>query len=381
MVKNTVTPISSPLVWSWVKNFASVAPAVTDAESEPLQLRRRQDMQRLKLVESTLPYVEPCLAPVLPYRTERIPNVTDCLKCGWVATFRKPDYTVYPVVEYIAPHAGVRPMTSPLVAPELLSMLENPNYGFVVATDTGSGAETTADRGAVYEKDTHALVATLYRDDRTLKVRMLAVSDPDLMPGAGGGVAMSAKRNEVTFFDAQSYLNLDHLAMRRVSLDLGYSSRHELALVGTPLAGPVVSAAYRDLDDSYFILSRGGNKVALHQVDRTMATKLVAEWSDNGSATAADLTISEEGVVAVTRRSAQHYGVFVFAVDPGLQVERVAYLTGNEPLALPAMITPEGLLLERGGPSVDAVVPLTQEGQSSVTYVDPTLATFEGLFQ
>lgn len=45
------------------------------------------------------------------------------------------------------------------------------------------------------------------------------------------------------------------------------------------------------------------------------------------------------------------------------------------------MITPEGLLLERPGPSTDAVFPLVQEAESPVSYGSPTAGAFEGLFQ
>lgn len=77
------------------------------------------------------------------------------------------------------------------------------------------------------------------------------------------------------------------------------------------------------------------------------AAELVYEWSGSGAADHVDLTIGDERVLAVTRRTSQSFGPFVIRVTDSMGVAPEAYVTASEPLALPAMITPEVLLLER----------------------------------
>ena len=193
VVANTNTPISSPLVWSWTRNYFTTAAPPPDAvvSNEP-EVRRRQDLKRFQLVESTAPFFDVCaqlVAGVLPARAERIPNMTGCHRCGRAATFRRPHTYIDPTARYHAPHAGVRTF-APIATPDLLTLLDDENLGFVVATDTGGLDGAVADRGAVYRKDTHELVATLYPDSNVLKVRFLSVVDSDLMAGAGVGLGV-----------------------------------------------------------------------------------------------------------------------------------------------------------------------------------------------
>lgn len=378
----TATTISTPLVWSWVRNYATTRPALSAAPTNLGDVRRRQDIRRLALVERTTTGYDICQQlkeGVLPAATAKIPNMSGCHRCGTTATFRKPLVVADPVPKYIAPHAGVRPAAD-VLDQALVSYLENPAFAIVTATDKGQGLDSSADRAVIVNKATHEIVAAVYPDSGLLKVRSLAISEATLMPGFGPGAAMSARRNEVAFFDAPSPNNMGALAMRRVSLDLGYGSNNELMFPGAGLAGPVVSAAYRDSDDSYYILSRGSGKVALHRVDPSLATRLVAEWSDNGTAQDVDLTINDEGLFAVTRRDAQAFRVYVFGVGHDLSLAYVANVSGAEPLAMGADLIPEGLRLERAGLPTDEIAGFT-DGPVPVYYGTPNATTFAGLFQ
>lgn len=374
----TATTISAPLLWSWVANPKKKS----DGTSVPSAVRRRQDILRIALVERTTTGYDICSQlkeGVLPAATAKIPNMSGCHRCGTTATFRKPIVAADPIPKYIAPHAGVRPAAD-VLDQDLVTYLENPAFAIVTATDKGQGLDDSADRAVIVNKATHEIVGAVYPDSGLLKLRSLSISEATLMPGFGPGAAMSARRNEVAFFDAPSPNNMGLLAMRRVSLDLGYGTNNELMFPGAGLAGPVVSAAYRDSDDSYFILSRGGGKVALHRVDPSLATRLVAEWVDNGVAQDVDLAINDEGLVAVTRRDAQAFRVYVFGIGHDLALSYVANISGAEPLAMGADLIPEGLRLERAGLPSDEIVGLT-DGPVPVTYGTPNASTFAGLFQ
>lgn len=373
----TASTISAPLIWAWVAN-----PKKANGEPVLSAIRRRQDIRRLTLVERTTTGYDICSQlkeGVLPAATAKIPNMSGCHRCGTTATFRKPIVAADPIPKYIAPHAGVRPAAD-ILDQDLVTYLENPAFTIVTASDKGHGLDTSADRAVIVNKATHEIVGAVYPDSGLLKVRSLSISEATLMPGFGPGAAMSARRNEVAFFDAPSPNNMGLLAMRRVSLDLGYGTNNELMFPGAGLAGPVLSAAYRDTDDSYFILSRGAGKVALHRVDPSLATRLVAEWVDNGVAQDVDLAINDEGLVAVTRRDAQAFRVYVFGISHDLALTYVANISGAEPLAMGADLIPEGLRLERAGLPTDEIVGLT-DGPVPVYYGTPNATSFAGLFQ
>jgi len=367
--------LTKPLVWSWTRNYDAITrPAASAGVTLPLQQKRRQDLYRFPLTELVplVAGVEHCPADfvgVLPRRTEKIPNMSGCHRCGLAGTYRLQPPHLDEVPQYLSAHAGVRPFAN-VAAPEIVALLQDTNLGFVAATDTGSGSSSGVDRGAVYSKITHDLVGTLFRDEGTLKFRELAVSDVDLLTPLAPAVAMSAMRNEVAFFDAYSYMDLSMLAMRTVNLDHGTSARSTLRMVETDLAGPIVSAAYRDADDSYFILSRGNNKVSLHRVGPTLAVDHIATWTDGGGATDVDVTSSEEGLLAVTSRRTNGFSVVVLAIDPNLTnpFSIVSYVSGTGPLGIGATVTPEGLALDRPGPPTDRVYRFTQVGEPDITY-------------
>lgn len=374
--------VGRPLIWSWVKSFGPSRPAVTASTTTPSTDRKRQDMMRVRVTESTQPIIPSlCTAlteGVLPRRAIAIPTMTECWKCGRSATFWKPHVNVDDIPLYFAPHSGVRPAAD-LVSPELTTLLADSNVEVVVASDRGYDAEATVDRAVAFKRDTHELVATLYRDSGVLKVRAISHVDESRMPGAGPGVAMSAARNEVAFFDSYSPLNFDYLAIRRVSLDMMYSQRSALMLE-SPLAGPVMSAVYREADDAYFILSRGGGKVRLHRVEPTNATRLVVEWADSGVASDVDLAITDEGVLAVGRRNATGFAVFSFAVATDREVTYGAYITGSGALAMAPRVTAEGFLLARAAAPNDEVVSFLQGG-ANVVYADASATSFGAFFQ
>ena len=147
------------------------------------------------------------------------------------------------------------------------------------------------------------------------------------------------------------------------------------------IVGTLVSAAYRDQDDAYFLLSRGSGKVSLYRVSSALVVEPVLDFADTNLALGAELSISDEGLLAITRLGQDAFAVVVLNVDLGLAAQPVTYLSGTGPLAIGAVVTPEGLLLSRAGPTAERLVPFVQEGQSDVVYHSVEDAAWQGLFQ
>ena len=61
--------------------------------------------------------------------------------------------------------------------------------------------------------------------------------------------------------------------------------------------------------------------------------------------------------------------------------EPVTYLTGADPAMMGALVTPEGLVLTRGGPIVENIYPFVQEGEPDVSYHSIAGTGWMGLFQ
>ena len=385
---STSVTLRRPVLWSWVRSFGDTRPAITSAEYSPTTRRkRRQDLSRFDLNE-LLPQEslwEICSAPfvnVLPDRAVPIPSMTPCLKCGLRAIYVRPRPDSDPQPHYVAPHAGVLDFAQ-LATPEVAERLMDPTLGVVTAGDPGVGIESSADRAVVYELATHAVVGTLFRNTSDkLAFRDLGVAGvpSPLAFASAQTTAMSARRNEVAFFDAPSELDPTRLALRTVDLTLGETRLQPL--VGTEaIAGTLVSAAYRDQDDAYFLLSRGSGKVSLYRVSTSLVVQPVLDFADANLAIGAELSISDEGLLAITRLGQDSFAVVVVNVDLGLAAQPVTYLSGTGPLAIGAAVTPEGLLLSRAGPTAERLHPFVQEGQSDVVYHSVEDAAWQGLFQ
>lgn len=373
--------LGKPLIWSWVKNYAVTRPASGGPETTTTNLVLRQDLTRFDLREVLRQDVEdPCgYTPTLPIWTKRIPSVWECYECGFTAIARKKLETG--PVSYTSPHAGSRELLSAATA-QVLDVLDEPSLEVVTATDKGTGILGSADRAVVYERSTHIIKGTLFRNSSDqLAYRDLYVEDWNLFENPSQAVAMSAKRNEVVFFDAQSYYNLDNLAIRAVNLATGDSQRYELVPVHEPINGTLVAASYREQDDAYYALARGNGKVTLYRVARNLGVERVLVFDDTGGATHADLIINDGGLVAVTSRSDTAFAVVVLGLDAELTPVPVAHLSGTGPLAIGPTLTPEGLGFERAGEPVDAVVPLVQDGTPGITYHDTSTGGWQGLFQ
>jgi hypothetical protein len=328
-----------PLVWSWVKNYGATRPSGSTI-SEPTQLKRRQDLYRFALVETKPNKSDVCselYVGQLPKTTSRIPNLTECVRCGKVATFVKPFENVGLMApKYFAPHVAPVDFSSVATA-RALEVLTDKTLSVVVAEDPGLGSDASVDRAAVYRNADHALIGTLFANTAgKLAFRKLLVEDPYVMTGTlARAAAMSSRRSEVAFFDARGDLDAKKLSIRRVSLRLGVSDRFTLEEVKAPFAGPVVAAAYSARDDAYFVMSRGGGKARLHRVNVALAADFVYEWSDPGTAEI-DLSISEEGLLAVTSRRAGGFKVVVLDIGKTLSVSAISNISGGGALALAA---------------------------------------------
>ncbi len=380
--------VAKPLLWSWVRNFGETRPAYHTDESSPGARKLRQDVSRLPLRELLRQneLTEICSTPfinTLPDRVVPIPRVTPCYQCGFVGTFVKPKPEADPIVHYVAPHAGVLPLAD-LATPKAASVLDDPTLGIVTATDKGVGVDGGADRAVVYNLGNHSVVGTLFRNTSDqLAFRDLEVSDSAVLASPSPAVAMSAKRNEVAFFDAPSEADPSQLAMRTVDLTYGESRRYNL-IGAASIVGTIVSAAYREQDDSYFLLTRGEDKVSLYRVYTNLAVQLVLDFADAGTATAAELTVSDEGILAITSLRETSFAVVALAVDANLAVSPVSHVSGTGPVAMGALVTPEGLFLARAGATTERVYPFEEQGepfQDGVSYQALSSGAWTELFQ
>jgi hypothetical protein len=383
-----VTPglrtVANPVIWSWTRNYGAVTrPAYLDPVGA--DALRRQDIRRFEL-RPAWGRPEHCPADfvgALPTRTFRVPLVGGCLRCGKFGTYRKLAADLDGDPRYVAPHLGVGGFLD-YATPDVAGIADDADLDVVVATDHGWGMGVGRDRAAVYKKSTHELVGTLFENaDRKLAFRSLSVGDVDLVTPLAPGVAISARRAEIRFFDAASYQNLSLLAMRGVNLDSGLTYRSTLHIVGgQELVGPVVAAAYRELDDAYYILSRGDGKVRLHRVSVAHAVEAVYTWNDLDAGAMADLSSDEDGHLAVTRRGPSGFQVVVFRVDPTqLTPTVVSHVSGSGPLALGAAVSPEGVWLDRPGPHADRSYPFAQVGEPDIVYHDVQGTAWTSLFQ
>ncbi len=378
--------IAKPLLWSWVRNYGPIEaprPAAAGAVFDAPNLRRRQDLIRFELHEVLKENVVEhggCYGAILPTRTLRIPRDRECLQCGFTGTFRLSDVDPNPVT-YTSPHRGTR-QGSDVATAELLARLADPALDVATSTDKGAGIDGNSDRAVVYEPATHNVHGTIFRDSNDLlSFREFFVAAPPLAANASHAAAMSAKRNEVVFFDAAGDLDPDKFGMRAVNLTTGESARYTLFPVQDDIQGAVVAAAYREQDDAYFILTRGQADIFLYRVAPNFAVEQVASFADGGGATDADLTINDEGLVAITSRGANGFSVVVLSITLELALTPVTHISGSGPLALGATLTPEGFTLERGGPAVDKIYPFIQEGESDVVYHSVSGAGWQGIFQ
>lgn len=376
-------------LWSWVKNYtppASPLPSAGGGTTASDRLLRRQDLKVISFLED-LPLTgqESCVSAyvgVLPARTEKIPNMTGCHKCGVVAWYRKFATATDAGDHYIAAHSGVLPFASVATA-AVQALMGDSNVGFAVATDLGSSADAVEGRAAVYNKATHALLGSLYRDgDGKLALQAVSAGADHLQATPSEAIAVSSKRNEVAFFDALSYGNYDYAAVREVNLTNGIETRTPLyfpSSYGAAQIGQIVSAAYRAYDDSYFILVRRSATVDLFRFDRRSALQLVKSFADSGTGVP-EVTTDEDGRIAVSRRGAG-FAAVVLDVSYDLVVTPRAHLSGTEALAAAPTLTPEGLYLDRGGISSDTVVPLQQAGVPGINVHDIPGGSWQGIFQ
>jgi hypothetical protein len=106
----------------------------------------------------------------------------------------------------------------------------------------------------------------------------------------------------------------------------------------------------------------------------------VATWVDGGAATGVDVSTSDEGWLAVTSRGPSSFQVDVLVVEFGLVKHVVTHISGAGPLALGAMVTPEGLVLERPGRTTDRSYGFSQDG-GDMTYHDTSGTSWQGIFQ
>ncbi len=121
--------------------------------------------------------------------------------------------------------------------------------------------------------------------------------------------------------------------------------------------------------------------VSLYRVGPNFAVEWVTAFADAEIATNADLTINDEGLVAITSRGANGFSVVVVSIALDLALTPETYVTGNGPLALGATLTPEGFVLERAGPAVDKIYPFVREGEPDVFYHSLSGSGWQDIFQ
>lgn len=81
-------------------------------------------------------------------------------------------------------------------------------------------------------------------------------------------------------------------------------------------------------------------------------------------------------------RDAQHSSVVVLTVGNDLALDYVTYVSDNQPLALGASLTPEGLTLNRLDSLADSALPVDENTEDPMATYNPANAqTFGALFQ
>lgn len=368
-----------------MRNFASAAPAINAAVTAEPTLKRRQDLKLFTLMEDMpIQTEETCknaFVGVLPERVDPVPNLDTCIRCGGKGWFRRLPVSLGGETHYLSPHGGVRALSS-LATTQVVALTNDPQVGFDVAADLGSEPAGGEDRGIVYDRATHELKGTLFRNSSDqLAFRTVAAPADHLKAGFGHALAVSSRRNEVAFFDALSYLNADLEAVRHVGLSNGIERRMTLRFPAGVGEGTTLSAAYRAADDAYFFLRRSttASKMRLFRLGPAGELQTVLEFTDSGAG-AADLSADEDGRLAITRRGGG-FATVVLVVNADLTVTPLAHLSSTDNLGASPILTAEGIVLERGGESRDKVIPLVQSGEPNLDLHDLGGGLWQSIFQ
>ena len=375
--------VDRPLLWAWTKNYqdGAAAPAVGGAETSPFDLKRRQHIAQVNLKEVTTPAPvrDKCDPPTFPpIAKERIlPFDKSCPMCGRVAWAKFPS-TGDPI--YRQPRTVGRALSEALADSATLAAVSNPNYTTLAATDTVralpvSGIER---RGVVFDLSSHAVTGALSIEGGKVKLEPKSISAPSSMVYRAPA-ALSALRQELVFFDANDE---DGFPMMR-AIDLETDQVTLKHIVGQIHLADILAVAYREEDDSYFVLDRtstptsaASGKIRLFRLAPGLVPELVTFFPDHHVHSNYGLTVSEYGLVAVTGWSASSFGVATLDVRPDLSVGPVTYLTGNRSIKHAADVSLEGILVDFDDRDVIRPLPLLPENiDYPVTYRTPSTYT------
>jgi hypothetical protein len=375
--------VDRPLLWAWTKNYqdGAAAPAVGGAETSTLDLKRRQHIAQVNLQEVTRPSPvnDTCEPPTFPplVKERILPFDKSCPMCGRVAWAKFPS-TGAPV--YRQPRTVGRALSDALADSATLAAVSNPSYSTLAATDTvralpASGIER---RGVVFDLSSHAVTGALSIEGGKVKLEPKSISAPTAMVYRAPA-AFSALRQELVFFDANDE---DGFPMMR-AIDLETDQVTLKHIVGQIHLADILAVAYREEDDSYFVLDRtstltsaASGNIRLFRLAPGLVPELVAFFPDHQVHSNYGLTISEYGLVAVTGWSASSFGVATLDVRPDLSVGPVTYLTGNRSIKHAADVSLEGILVDFDDREVIRPLPLLPENiDYPVTYRTPSTYT------
>jgi hypothetical protein len=375
--------VDRPLLWAWTKNYqdGAAAPAVDGAETSLFDLKRRQHIAQVNLKEVTSPppVRDKCDPPTFPpiAKERMLPFDKSCPMCGRVAWAKFPS-TGAPI--YRQPRTVGRALSEALADSATLAAVSNPSYTTLAATDTvralpASGIER---RGVVFDLSSHAVTGALSIQGGKVKLEPKSILAPTAMVYRAPA-AFSALRQELVFFDANDE---DGFPMMR-AIDLETDQVTLKHIVGQIHLADILAVAYREEDDSYFVLDRtstltsaASGKIRLFRLAPGLVPELVAFFPDHHVHSNYGLTVSEYGLVAVTGWSASSFGVATLDVRPDLSVGPVTYLTGNRSLKHAADVSLEGILVDFDDREVIRPLPLLPENiDYPVTYRSPSTYT------
>ncbi len=376
-------PVFSGTIWPWVKNFSQDSfPDVggNDDISEPGRAERRQDALYFTLKEQVARAAKrikivPIISPSVTTRWPLRPGCPACLP-GSIIHF---DPRINPDPGLVSVRPGLRTAaevigdvsfvakklpafrsralmaipssfaeTMPGVSALNVALQRWGRRAIIVGHDASGNVpgEVTL---AVINPETHGLLeAYAYAEDRVYE----AIQGPMEAPASafGGPVvaALASHRNELAFFGES--VNLARgLDIR--TLDLKSKSQQHREAVGLTGTRAVLAVAYSAFDDSYYVLDIGVEAndrfVRLVRVNPRYEATVLGKWKHTVAYDHYELTVGADDTLAITAtQGAKHAVLLLNPSFSGVGVR--ALLTGDQPLAAPAMTTADGLSLVYG---------------------------------
>jgi V8-like Glu-specific endopeptidase len=294
----TATTIWQGYHWTWVKSFGTTLQTVGTV-SDPANAVLRQS------INTMVPVTVRERAPAYTYR------VCNTFKRRYLRLPPRPRIVgdvlrgdVFVDVEQFGPTDAWREFVSDMPPAGALrdinatvanEISDDSKVRIVVADD--KPLVSTGYRAAVVQIDTGDLIDRLRYDTAGRLVNVVPTASTT-RPKALGALAVSARRQELRAFSREAASGF--MEVRAIGLD-GLGDRTEL--LDFKPRNPV-AAAYRTLDDAYYILDEGPTSMRLLRVNANRQVDVMASWPRSNTTTGIErytLTASEDGSLTLTR--------------------------------------------------------------------------------